>query len=143
MFNQKKTLEAATKVANNTNIIGRDTTIQGNIEAIVACALEGSIQGNIRTQSKLVLAEGAFLKGNVLAKNVEIAGTTEGKIEVTDTLVLRAKARVKGNIHTRKLIVEVGAQLNGQCHMHTQDNDLPIPTKQINKLLEKELPQEA
>ena len=118
MFNQKKSLEAAEKIMNSTNIIGRGTTIQGDIEAEGSLRIEGRLLGNLSTQSKLVLAPGAYLKGNILAKEVEIGGAMEGKIEASEVLTLRAKANIKGTLHVRRLVVEVGAQFNGQCRMH-------------------------
>ena len=133
MFNQKKTIKSTESVVNSTNIIGRGTTIQGDIEAQGNLRIEGKLIGNLSTQSKLVLAPGAYLKGNILAKDVEIGGTMEGKIEARDTLTIRAQANIKGTLHTKQLIVEVGAQFNGQCHMKD-------PEPQISHSLKKKEP---
>ena len=115
-------MEAATKMSSSTNIIGKGTTIQGDIEAEGSLRLEGTLIGNIKTQSKLVLAPDAHLKGNVIARNVEIGGTVEGKLRVSETLTLRAPAKVVGNLHTHQLVVEVGAQFNGQCYMQNPES---------------------
>lgn len=144
MFNSKKTREVAEKIVNSTNIISRGTRIQGDIEAEGSFRIEGTLIGNLKTQSKLVLAPGGHLKGNILAKNVEIGGTLEGKIEATETLILRTQAKVKGDLHVHQLIVDVGAQFNGQCHMHLQEDKATIaPKKESDTVLEAALKEPA
>lgn len=120
MFNSKKN-GTTIKTTPSTNIIGKGTSIQGDIEAEGSIRIEGTLIGNIKTQSKLILAPGAYLKGNIFAKNVEIGGTLEGKVRVSETLTLRAQAKVVGSLHTHQLIVDVGAQFNGQCYMQNRD----------------------
>ena len=143
MFNHKKSLEVAEKIASSTNIIGRGTTIQGDIESEGSFRIEGRLLGNISTQSKLILASGAYLKGNILAKEVEIGGNMEGKIEALEILTLRAKANIKGTLHTRRLIVEVGAQFNGQCRMHDLKSSASAPQLQKEATSAPQLQREA
>ena len=117
MFNNKKDLQRADELASSTNIIGKGTSIQGDIDAESSIRLEGTITGNITTRAKVVLAVDALLKGNIKAENVEIAGTVEGKIRASVALVLKPQAVIKGDIHINQLIVEGGAQFNGKCYM--------------------------
>ena len=139
MFKKGKTVEIASKLVSSANIIGRGTSIRGDVQSEGSIRLEGKLQGNLKTESKLVLAADSHLKGNVVAKSAEIAGKLEGEITVNDTLVFRAKAVVVGIVHTRQLIVEEGAQFDGQCHMHTEPNELPVFENQVNQLLTSEV----
>ena len=129
MFNPKKQSHVNEKTYPSTNIISKDTLLRGDIEAEGSFRLEGKLIGNIKTQSKVVLAVGATLKGDIRAKSVEIGGNMEGKIEATDRLVLNKEARVKGNLNVRHLVVEVGAVFNGQCVMQSGAENATEPHK--------------
>ena len=130
MFNSKKDVQRAEDLATSTNIIGKGTSIQGDIDAEGSIRLEGTVTGNITTRAKLVLAADALLKGNIEAENVEIAGTVEGKIHATTVLILKSQAVIKGNIHIHQLIVEGGAQFNGKCYMRGASDELTMETPQ-------------
>ncbi len=121
MFNKeaKKIVEDLTNIS---NIIGKGTTVEGNIESQGNVRIEGKVIGNINTKSKLVMSETAQVEGNIIAQNAEIAGLIKGKIEVADLLVLKVSATINGDILTAKLAVEPGANFNGICKMSTTEN---------------------
>ena len=57
------------------------------------------------------------MTGSLLCTNVDFWGKMEGDIYVKDTMTLKGAAAVNGNINVRKFQVEMGAQINGTCHM--------------------------
>ncbi len=102
---------------NSSNIISKDTVIEGNIITSGNLRIEGKVLGNITTKSKAVLGDLSKIEGKIIAQNAEIAGNLDGTIEVYELLTLKPTAIVKGDIITEKLVFEKGAQFNGKCTM--------------------------
>jgi cytoskeletal protein CcmA (bactofilin family) len=131
---KKENTSASVDVALN-NIIGKGTTVKGEIEATGNIRIEGMLEGNIRSKAKAVFGESAHMKGNVYAQNAEIAGKVDGTVHIADTLVLKPSALINGDIFTGNLIVEQGAKFNGKCEMtkSTEVKTNTAPTEQKAK----------
>ena len=106
--------------ANSSNIIGKETIIEGNITTSGNVRIEGKLIGNLTTKSKAVLGNESRLEGKIIAQNAEIAGTLEGVIEIKELLILKPTAIVNGDIITKKLVFEKDAQFNGKCIMKNE-----------------------
>jgi len=126
MFNSKEDHKVAEEISNSSNIIGKGTKLQGDIETFGNIRIEGKIVGNVTTKSKIALGQSSEVEGNILAQNAEVAGEVKGKIEVTDVLILKPTAVIDGDIVTSKLIVETGASFNGGCKMSSGGKDIKI-----------------
>lgn len=124
MFTTKEEKKAADEITNSSNVIGKGTTLEGNIETAGNIRIEGRIIGNIKSKSKIALGNSSVVDGNVSAQNADIEGTVKGKIEISDMLVLKATATVHGDISTGKLVVEPGAVFNGTCKMGAAVKDI-------------------
>ena len=127
---EKKTIEDQT---NTSNIIGKETVLQGDIESSGNIRLEGKVHGNSRCKAKFVMGNEACLEGNVLAGTAEIAGKVKGNIEVSEWLILKPSAVINGDIITNKLILEPGATFNGSCQMGHPAKDIEISTPQSQR----------
>jgi len=125
MFN-KEEKKVAEEISNSSNIIGKGTILEGNIETYGNIRVEGKVVGNIKTKSKVALGQSSKVEGNILAQNAEVAGEVSGKLEVTDQLLLRPTAVISGDIITNKLIVETGATFNGGCKMGVSIKEIRI-----------------
>lgn len=99
------------------NIIGNGTRIVGDIETNGDLRVDGSIEGNIKSQGKVVLGQAGSIKGTVKCANSELSGFFEGKIEVSDLLSLKGTSTFKGEMTVGKLSVEPGATFIGTCNM--------------------------
>jgi len=124
MFTTKEEKKAAEEISNSSNVIGKGTVIEGNIETFGNIRIEGRINGNIKSKSKIALGNSSHVDGNITAQNVDIEGTVKGKIEISEVLVLKATAVVHGDISTGKLVVEPGAVFNGTCKMGAAIKDI-------------------
>jgi len=116
----------AEDISNSSNIIGKGTALEGNIETYGNIRVEGKVRGNIKTKSKVALGQSSHVEGNVLSQNAEIAGEVKGKVEVSDLLILKPTAVIYGDIITNKLIVEQGASFNGGCKMGVSIKEIKI-----------------
>ncbi len=148
MFNNNKKVIQETEVNNSSNIIGKGTSLEGNLHTTGNLRIEGKVTGAITTKAKLVLGATSWVKGNIIAQNAEIGGEVQGIIEVSGLLILKPSAIVQGDIITNKLVFEEGARFNGKCKMGSQSkqatlDNLETAQKTNGNLLEKKVLQEA
>lgn len=113
----KKTKENNTSVNGSINVIGADTTIQGDIVSNGDVRIDGTLIGTVKTSSKLVLGASGKIEGDAHAKSADLSGKVLGNVHVSEILFLKSTSRIDGNIHTNKLVVESGGELNGNCEM--------------------------
>lgn len=117
MLTSKEQKRAAEEISNSSNVIGKGTVLEGNIETYGNIRIEGRINGNIKSKSKIALGTGSHVEGNISAQNADIEGEVKGKVDISELLVLKSTAVVHSDIITGKLVVEPGAVFNGTCKM--------------------------
>ncbi|MEP0366549.1 MAG: polymer-forming cytoskeletal protein [Cyclobacteriaceae bacterium] len=127
MFN-KQDQKTAEEMSNSSNIIGKGTILEGNIETFGNLRIEGKVIGNIKTKSKAAFGHSSQIDGSVIAQNAEVAGHIVGSVEISEVLILKATAVIDGDIITNKLIVESGAAFNGSCKMGVKSKEINIGT---------------
>ena len=119
MLTSKEQKRVADEISNSSNVIGKGTVLEGNIETYGNIRIEGRVNGNIKSKSKVALGTGSHVDGNISAQNADIEGEVKGKVDISELLVLKSTAIVHGDIITGKLVVEPGAIFNGTCKMGT------------------------
>jgi len=106
-----------TDIPNAINIITKGTTIKGDIIATGDFRLDGTLEGSIQSNGKIVVGDTGVVNGNILCLNANIIGTVNGNLSVKELLSLHSTARVKGDILINKLSIEPGAVFTGKCCM--------------------------
>ncbi|MDZ7718680.1 MAG: polymer-forming cytoskeletal protein [Balneolaceae bacterium] len=106
------------------NMISEGTTIKGTIKSNNDIRIAGRLEGEAICKGKVIISSSAHVDGNIASTEADIAGKIEGTIKVSEKLSLRQTAIVGGDIFTKVLVVEEGAQLNGNCRMGEQDTNL-------------------
>ena len=99
------------------NIITDGPVVKGDITASGDFRLDGTLEGNIQLNGKLVVGDSGVVNGNVLCQNANIIGTVNGNLSVKELLSLHTSARVHGDILINKLSIEPGAVFSGKCRM--------------------------
>lgn len=129
----------ASELSKVSNIIGKETTLEGSIASAGNVRIEGMVNGDLTAKEKLVLGNEAVVKGNVVARSAEIAGRIEGNIEISEVLTLRQSAVINGDILTNKLVVEPGATFNGGCRMGhlAKDIEIQLPERASEKVFKR------
>lgn len=108
---------------NAINTISHGTEIKGTINASGDFRLDGTLEGDIVLDGKLVVGENGSVRGNIVCQNANIIGTVWGNVTVKDLLSLHSTGVVKGDIVINKLSIEPGAQFVGTCKMYQDAND--------------------
>ena len=130
MFGRRKKITSA-KI--NT-LIGKDTTVQGDIRFSGGLHVEGRVEGNVGIESEeqkkavLILSENGVIEGEVWVPNMILNGTVEGDVHAAERLELASKAKVKGNVHYNLLEMAVGAEVNGNL-VHQTSGTLQLEFK--------------
>lgn len=102
------------------NLVGSATTIQGEISTESDIRVDGRIDGNIHTHTKLVLGEGGVIKGNVYCESADISGQIQGDVYCRELLKLQATTQIQGDINTKRMVLEKGVTFSGHCNMQDQ-----------------------
>lgn len=137
MLTKKKEMKETEELSNSSNIIGKGTVLNGDIETYGNIRVEGKVVGNMKTKSKAACGHSSHIEGNILAQNAEVAGHVTGKVEVSELLVLKPSAVISGDIITNKLIVESGATFNGGCKMGVTIKEIRIGNTEESETLRK------
>ena len=76
--------------SNSINIITAGTLIKGDISASGDFRLDGTLEGNIQLNGKLVVGDSGIVNGNVLCVNANIIGTVNGNLSVKEAFGVNA-----------------------------------------------------
>ncbi len=102
---------------NSINTITAGTVIRGNISTPGDFRMDGTLEGNISIDGKLVVGEHGKIVGDIVCQNANVIGAVEGNLRVKELLTLFSTAIVKGDIVVNKLSIEPGANFTGSCKM--------------------------
>ena len=111
---------------NTMNVIGKGTTITGDIETINDIRIDGKLDGNLFCKAKVILGNSAIIEGNLTAVHADISGEVNGKVEVSELLNLKNTSSIHGDINTGKLVIEAGAKFNGSCKMGAVSKEISL-----------------
>ncbi|MDR2425319.1 MAG: polymer-forming cytoskeletal protein [Prevotellaceae bacterium] len=124
-------------ISGNVNRTCEGTEIIGKIIASTDYRIDGKINGEIQCGGKIIVGDKGNIKGNIMAKNMEICGSVEGNIFVENVLTLKPNSIVNADISTEKIVIELGAQFNGNLKMPYQKSskfDKPEKSDKVENL---------
>ncbi|CAI8359044.1 MAG: Uncharacterised protein [Polaribacter sejongensis] len=99
------------------NVIAKNTTIVGDIKSDGDFRIDGTLEGTLTTNGRVIIGLDGFIKGKVEATNADIEGKFSGELLLSNTLTIKASANISGNVVIGKLSVEPGAAFNAACEM--------------------------
>ncbi len=138
MFSDKKKEKKKEKKQNlepsaAQNRINEGTKLKGDISSTGFFRIDGSVEGNVKTPSKVVLGKLGVIVGTLVCESADIEGKFEGNLQVSGTLTLRSTAIVEGDVIVGKLAVEPGATLNASCIMQSGNGNIKTPNATSSK----------
>ena len=99
------------------NVIAKNTTIIGDIKSDGDFRIDGTLEGSLETNGRVIIGSDGFIKGKVDATNADIEGKFSGELLVSNTLTIKATADISGEVIIGKLSIEPGASFNATCAM--------------------------
>ncbi|HOX43692.1 MAG TPA: polymer-forming cytoskeletal protein [Myxococcota bacterium] len=115
----KKEKKVSLKTDEITTVLGKGSEFEGKLHFEGTLRIEGVFHGEIKSDSVLVVGEGAKVNAEVEIGTVIINGQVTGNIKAKQGVEIRAPGRMMGNIETPSLIIEKGVAFDGQCKMDT------------------------
>ena len=116
MFSNKSKQPQNKKVMER-NVIAKNTTIVGDIKSDGDFRIDGSLEGTLVTNGRVIIGAEGFVKGKVECANSDIEGKFSGNLLVLNTLTIKTTAKISGDVIIGKLSVEPGATFNATCSM--------------------------
>lgn len=98
-------------------IIAASVKVEGDLKSGGDVVIEGEVMGSLTTKGNLRVGDQASIDADVSAVNAHVSGQVKGNLTVAEKLELTASARISGDVHTKILIVESGATVNGHIVM--------------------------
>lgn len=107
------------------SVIGKNTTLTGDIECSGSLRIDGSVTGDIKTDGDVLLGKDGIIKGKTEAVNVHLSGTVEGNIRATGILRILSSAKLFGDVEVKSFVADEGAIFHGSCKMLDIEEDKP------------------
>ena len=99
------------------NVIAKNTSFIGDIVSEGDFRIDGNLEGNLKTDGKVIIGSAGTIKGKVESNHADIEGEFSGDLLVNETLTVRGTASIFGDVVVGKLSVEPGASFNATCSM--------------------------
>jgi len=110
----------------DTTLIAEECQITGSIIISGNARIDGKIEGSVQATGDLIIGTTAYLKADIEANTLIIAGEVHGNIKTTDLLELNSTARLFGDICTRQFKVEQGAKFTGMSQLFEEATSMAI-----------------
>lgn len=104
-------------------VIGLNVNLKGNLKNQGSIQVNGSVEGEVRSDDNITVGETAMIKGPVAAKVIEVSGTIKGLVEASEKLEINPTGKVIGDINAKSLIIKQGAIFIGKSAMPDQAGD--------------------
>ena len=115
-WRQKKRRRSADQFEDFTSQIGSGTQVHGDLGGQGCYLVQGEVVGDSDIEGVVVLAAGAYWKGDLSADYVQIAGKVEGNVTAREKIDLTPTAVITGDLSSPVIVVGEGAIYEGAIH---------------------------
>jgi cytoskeletal protein CcmA (bactofilin family) len=119
--NPPRSAAAAASPGGLTAFIDQGSEFEGKLSFRDTVRIDGRFRGEISSENTLIVGESGEIDATIRSNTVAISGTVTGEVHAARKVVLHKTARVQGNIETPSIVIEEGAQFNGQLRMATSE----------------------
>jgi cytoskeletal protein CcmA (bactofilin family) len=89
-------------------------SIEGDLSALSAEFVGGSVKGNVTVGERVVVDEETVIEGGIKAKDIVISGKVVGEIKAENSVRLTSSAVIKGDLFAASISIETGAKVEGK-----------------------------
>ena len=104
-------------------VIGINVNLKGNLKNKGSIQVNGSVEGEVKSDENVTVGETAIVKGPVVAKVIEVSGMIKGLVQASDKLEINPTGKVFGDINAKSLIIKQGAVFVGKSIMPDQTGE--------------------
>lgn len=105
--------------------VGKGVEFKGTISYSGTVRIDGSLEGEIRTDGTLLIGEDAVIQAKVSAGRIVCKGKITGDVVAREHMKLRAPAVITGSVKTPVLSMEDGVLFNGGLEMSQSVREVP------------------
>lgn len=99
-------------------ILGPESTFEGKLVFNGGqVRIDGNFNGQVKTDSTLIIGESARVEANLDVGTVIITGEVIGDITAKHSVGIERPGKVKGTINTPELMIQKGVIFEGSCKM--------------------------
>lgn len=122
-------------------LVGRNTTLKGDIHFSGGLHIDGTIQGNViaddGTSSILSLSEHGRIEGEVHVPVITLNGSVSGDVHASKSIELAPRASVNGNVYYKLIEMAMGAEVNGKL-VHKSEAEVARVAPEVKPVAVKE-----
>ncbi len=96
------------------SVVSAECYFQGTLSVQGSLRVDGTLEGSVDNARHVIVGTDGKIVGDVSAQMVVCGGVIEGNI-CADMLEILAAASIKGDIRAKKMMVEEGGRIDGQC----------------------------
>ena len=112
---------ANTVNVNDVNRIAAGAKFTGDIATVNDIRIDGSFEGRLFSEARVVVGEKAVVKGDIFATFIDFNGSMlGGNFYVKDTLSLKSGCVVEGDLFFQRFQVELDAKFTGRCQVMSE-----------------------
>lgn len=101
-----------------TAFIDQGSEFSGKLNFKDTVRIDGRFDGEIASDNTLIVGETGRVFAQIKSGDVIVSGEVKGDIAAVGRVTLHRSARVNGNVTAARLVIEEGAELNGQINMN-------------------------
>jgi len=104
-------------LGNLTAFIDQGSEFEGKLTFRDTVRIDGTFSGEITSENTLIVGESGKIHATIKSVCVMVSGLVDGDIHATSQIVLHKSAVVNGDLVAPNIVMEEGAQLNGNVRM--------------------------
>lgn len=111
------TSSSAGAFGNLTAFIDQGSEFEGKLSFRDTVRIDGTFTGEISSENTLIVGESGKIHATIKSVCVMVSGLVDGDINASSQIVLHKSAVVNGDLVAPTIVMEEGAQLNGNVRM--------------------------
>ena len=112
------------EIVDTGSLLGKGAVFHGKLTFLGTVRIEGSFEGEIRSDDTLVVAAGGEVRGSVQVGHLIITGgRVDAEVVATQSVELLPDGELNGQVTTPSFQIEKGAIFHGQSIMPRETSD--------------------
>lgn len=114
------------------SVVSAECYFQGTLSVQGSLRVDGTLEGSVDNARHVIVGTEGKIVGDVTAEIVVCGGVIEGNV-CAEMLEVLAEASIKGDIRAKKMIVEEGGRIAGQCVIGDAEKESAKEKKEKNE----------
>ena len=116
--------------------LGKRTSFNGRMRFTAPVKISGRFEGEIIAEGFLYIDEGAYVRADVTAGSIVIAGEVHGNVQAAQKVEMLSTGKIYGNVRTAKLRIADGVVFDGKCEMLKNSESIDVFSAPVEQLKE-------